>query len=173
MGEAPDQNPEDHEFFWGAEGIRRIDQAEPAAAFPAPVPAAAPEEPSAPLSAADHRRYPRIDLKLPILYRILAEEPTVASTAVQPFVSSESDNISPSGACLMLAECLPKGAVLALSIHLEDRKKISAVGRVVWSQPTDVPHHFLTGLEFIVVYKKVHAHTEYMNADALQDLLGD
>ena len=168
---APNQpsKQDDNEFLWGAEGIRRQEPSEPSSAPPAPVNA---PEGSPPPSAADHRRYPRIDLKLPILYKILNEEPTVASTAVRPFVQTESDNISPSGACLMLAETLPRGTVLALSIHLEDRQKVSAVGKVVWSQPTDTPHHFLTGLEFVVVYKKARTRTEYLSNDSLQDLLG-
>lgn len=88
-----------------------------------------------PLSSSDpeppgseNRRFPRIDLKLPILYKILTEEPTVASVAAVPHLPTKTDNISPSGACLVLAERLPRGTVLALSIHLTDRGTISAVG---------------------------------------------
>lgn len=123
-------------------------------------------------SGSENRRYPRIDLTLPILYKILPEEPMVASHSALPEHSTKVDNISPTGACLVLAEKLPKGTHLALSLHVAQKGAISAVGRVVWSKPTDTAHHYLTGLEFIVVYRKTRTKTEYLNTDILKDLLG-
>lgn len=165
-----DPTPESEEpngFVWSHQGIR------PPVPNPKPSAASLPTSHAAPPPAGmEHRLYPRIDLKLPILYKILTEEPVVASTALHPYLPSRSDNISVKGVGLVLAERLSKGTILALSIHLaENKQKISAIARVVWSQPTETPHHFLTGLEFIVVYRKTQSATEYMNVSVLEALL--
>jgi hypothetical protein len=158
---------EAHEFHWSMEGIRR--QAEPEVRVKA-----TPLKPSADDDApagAESRRYPRIDLTLPILYKILPEEPLLASQNAFPDLPTKVDNISPTGACLVLAEKLPKGTHLALSLHVAQKGVISAVGRVVWAKPTETAHHFLTGLEFVVVYRKTRTKTEYLTTDILKDLL--
>lgn len=167
MTGTPSKLSDDNEFHWTPDGIRRVEETRRAAGPPSAHPAKA----EAPTST-DHRRYPRIDLKVPILYRVLHEEPAVASAGLHPMLPTQIDNISVTGAGLVLAERLPPGTMLSLSLHLEDRKKISAVAKVVWSQPTDTPHHHLTGLDFIVVYRKVQSRTEYLNPSTLQDLLG-
>jgi hypothetical protein len=161
----PDAN-DPKAFHWSPQGIRAPKPGESA-------PGAAPAGHAAPPpSGAEQRLYPRIDLKLPVLYKIMAEEPVVASTALQPYLPSKSDNISVKGVGLVLAEKLTKGTILALSIHMtEEKQKISAIARVVWSQPTDISHHFLTGLEFIVVYKKTRSATEYVDSSVMQKLL--
>lgn len=159
---------ESHEFHWSMEGIRR--EVEPAVRLK-PAPAKASGEEDVPVGS-ENRRFPRIDLTLPILYKILPEEPLVASQATLPNVPSKVDNISPTGAGLVLAEKLPRGTHLALSLHVAGKGAISAVGRVVWSKPTETAHHYLTGLEFVVVYRKTRTKTEYLNTDVLNDLLG-
>ncbi len=166
MQEKAFQGSEDSEFHWTTEGIRRDSGPPRPRSVVSPPSSAEPDPPG-----SENRRFPRIDLKLPILYKILAEEPTVASVAAPPHLPTKTDNISPSGACLVLAERLDRGTVLALSIHLTDRGTISAVGRVVWSPPTETAHHFLIGLEFIVVYQKTRAKTEYLNANILKEIL--
>lgn len=159
---------ETQEFHWSMEGIRR--QAEPAVRLkPAPARSSVDEE--AP-TGVESRRFPRIDLTLPILYKILPEEPMVASQSAPPDLHSKVDNISPTGACLVLAEKLPRGTNLALSFHVAQKAAISAVGRVVWAKPTEIAHHYLTGLEFVVVYRKTRTKTEYLSTDILKDLLG-
>jgi hypothetical protein len=162
----PSKKHDNNEFHWTPEGIRRVE--EPAAP-PAMVPTSANAFDPAP--DAESRRYPRIDLKVPILYRILTEEPNLASAGLHPDLPTRTDNISVTGAGLLLAENIAPGTLLALSIHLENKKKISAVAKVVWSQPTETPHHHLTGLEFVVVYRKASAHTEYISPTALKSLL--
>lgn len=159
---------ETHEFHWSMEGIRR--EVEPPVRVK-PSPAKSTVEEDLP-PGAENRRYPRIDLTLPILYKILPEEPLVASRATVPDLPTKMDNISPTGAGLVLAEKLPRGTILALSLHVAGKGPISAVGRVVWSKPTETAHHYLTGLEFVVVYRKTRAKTEYLNTDILKDLLG-
>jgi hypothetical protein len=150
------------------EGIRR--EVEPPVRLNVVASKASPEDDSG--SGSDNRRYPRIDLTLPILYKILSDEPMVASHTTVPEKSTKVDNISPTGACLVLAEKLAKGTHLALSLHVAQKGAISAVGRVVWSKPTETAHHYLTGLEFVVVYRKTRAKTEYLSHDILKDLLG-
>lgn len=160
--------PEPHEFHWTMEGIRR--EVETPIPLRPPVLREFVESDGA--TDLENRRFPRIDLTLPILYKILPEEPLVASQAALPNLPTKVDNISPTGACLVLAEKLPRGTNLALSLHVEKKGTISAVGRVVWAKPTETAHHFLTGLEFVVVYRKTHTKTEYLNTDVLKDLLG-
>lgn len=159
---------ESHEFHWSMEGIRR--EVEPPVRLKLVSSKSSDEEDVS--SGPENRRYPRIDLTLPILYKILPEEPMVASHSAPPEHPTKVDNISPTGACLVLAEKLPKGTHLALSLHMAQKGAISAVGRVVWSKHTETAHHYLTGLEFVVVYRKTRTKTEYLNTDILKDLLG-
>lgn len=160
--------PEPHEFHWTMDGIRREAEPKP---LVRPVPRDPVDEEGA--RDADHRRYHRIDLTVPILYKILPEEPLVASqTTVPAKAGAAGGNISPTGACLVLAEKLPRGTVLALSLHGIEGGSLSAVGKVVWSKPTETAHHYLTGLEFVVVYRKTRSKTEYLNTDILKNLLG-
>lgn len=168
MKEKAAQVQESHEFHWSMEGIRR--EVEPAVRLkPSSTKASVDEDLPA---GSENRRYPRIDLTLPILYKILPDEPLVASQATLPDLPTKVDNISPTGAGLVLAEKLPRGTSLALSLHVAGKGAISAVGRVVWSKPTETAHHYLTGLEFVVVYRKTRTKTEYLNTDILKDLLG-
>jgi c-di-GMP-binding flagellar brake protein YcgR len=160
------KRPDNNEFHWTPDGIRQVEEPSRSPASGTPAPRAYDPAPN-----AESRRYPRIDLKVPILYRILTEEPNLASTGLHPDLPTRTDNISVTGAGLVLAEKLASGTLLALSIHLESKKKISAVAKVVWSQPTETPHHHLTGLEFVVVYRKASSHTEYMSPAALKNLL--
>ncbi len=162
----PESDPSDPSAFrWSHEGIR------PPEAEEKRVPAAANENPAPAPTGPEQRRFPRIDLKLPVLYKIMADEPVLASTALNPCFPTRSGNVSVQGACLVLAERLPGGTILALSIHLaENHDKLSAVARVVWAEGADVPHHFLTGIEFIVVYRKHASKTEYMDPSVLQKL---
>lgn len=155
----------EHHFHWSPGGIR------PPSATPRTRP---PQDDVAPPPSHDEQRnYPRIDLRVPIVYRILDGEPMLASTAVAGTdKSGHSDNISAKGACLMLAEKLAKGTVLALTIHLpEPRQKISAVARVVWSTNTDVAHHHLIGLEFITLYRNAAGLMEPLQNDFLDQIL--
>lgn len=104
------------------------------------------------LSPAEQRRYPRLDLKLPILYRVMGRDASRIPSKVRPFLMAESTNISPLGLCLNLSEEFTPGTVLALSIHVVDRReKFNAVGRVQWTQPSDISDHYLTGVAFVVV----------------------
>lgn len=159
---------ESHQFHWSMEGIRQ--ELEPSVRLKIASSKSSDDDEAS--SGSENRRYPRIDLALPILYKILPEEPLVASHSTLPEHPTKVGNISPTGACLVLAEKLPKGTHLALSLHMAQKGAISAVGRVVWSKPTETAHHYLTGLEFVVVYRKTRTKTEYLNTDVLKDLLG-
>lgn len=132
-------------FLWHANGVQQMTR--PAAAAPA-----APEAAPAPKpSPSSKRQYPRLDMKLPILYRVLGQASRIP-TDVRPYLMAESKNISPIGLCLNLEEPLEPGTVLALTFHvLERREKFSAVGRVVWTEPAVPAGHHLTGLQFVVV----------------------
>jgi hypothetical protein len=137
-------------FVWSSGGIRRIRKKIKELLKPKPASAS----PLSPPGHSEHRRYPRLDLKLPILYKVLGEGASRIPTSVRPYLLAESSNVSPIGLCLSLEEPLPCDTVLALSIHMpEQRQKFSALGRVVWTRPADTPNHFLIGLQFVVVEK--------------------
>lgn len=152
-------------FLWSPQGIR------PPTSRETKPPKAAPNGQETPPSEADQRLFPRIDLELPILYKVMGDEPTTLSAVIHPDLPAVSDNVSAKGVCMVLAERIPQGTVLGLSIHLAgEKQKVTALARVVWSRPTETPHHFLTGLTFISVYRKTGAETEVMDATALHKL---
>jgi hypothetical protein len=158
-------------FVWSPHGIEPL--APEVLPEPIPAPSASAEE-----DPGDQRHFPRLDLKLPVLYRVVDGRSVGAAPSPAPGApssrSGHSDNISPTGACLLLAESLPQGTQVALTIHLEvTGEKISALGRVVWVKTTDNPAHFLTGLRFISVYKKTFTNVEYLDPEYLAGLLRD
>ncbi len=133
-------------YVWSGGGIEQIhkDSVEnPSQLAPEANPAPRPE---------DQRRFPRLDLKLPILYKVLGHNASRIPTHVRPYLLAQSTNISPIGLCFTLAEKFENGTVLALTIHVMEKKEtFSAIGRVIWTQPADSTGHFLTGVEFVVV----------------------
>jgi hypothetical protein len=133
-------------FLWTGGNIQKIRK-------PAKAPKEAPEPgPAVTLSPAEKRRYPRLDLKLPILYRVLGAGASKIPSTVRPYLLARTTNVSPLGLCLNLSEQLSVGTVLALSIHvLDNRERFSAVGQVLWTQSSDMPGHWLTGVQFVVV----------------------
>jgi len=132
-------------FIWTGGDIQRVHKtvdhhgASPRVHAPAP-------------TSSEMRSYPRLDLKLPILYKVIGKDDSKLPSQVRPYLMAQSTNISPLGLCLNLPEHLEPGSILALSIHVVDqREKFNAVGRVLWTQVSPMPDHFLTGLQFVVV----------------------
>jgi hypothetical protein len=149
-------------FVWSGSDIRRTSERRPAPRAKAPCGG----EVSA--SSIDHRRYPRLDLKLPILYRVMGHGPSRLPAAVRPALLAQSRDVSPLGLCLSLEELLQPGEVLSLSIHMvEEREKFDALARVVWSRPAAEPGHFLTGLQFVVVDGRRVKESLHLRMEAL------
>jgi len=138
----------DHEtvFVWSSGDIRRMSE-EPRT----PRHRAAPRPPPEPESV-DTRRYPRVDLKLPILYRLVGEDLSEAPEAARPFLIARSRDVSSVGLCLSLEETFSTGSVLALTIYsVEAKEKFEALARVVWSRPEEGSGRRLVGLQFVVM----------------------
>jgi hypothetical protein len=133
-------------YVWSGGGIEQVHKdAEGITAQSSPEPVHQPRP-------EDQRRYARLDLRLPILYKVLGINSSRIPVQVRPYLLAQSTNISPIGLCFTLAEQFETGTVLALTIHMvEKREKYTAVGRVVWARPAEIPGHFLTGVEFVVV----------------------
>ena len=141
--------PKEAMYVWTGGDIQRVEKEFGNASVPAP---AAANQPPAATGSIEHRRYPRLDLKLPILYKVLGQDSSLIPSNVRPYLMSESTNVSALGLCLNLPEEFAPGTVLALSIHMVDeREKFSAVGRVLWTQASTPDGHFLTGVQFVVV----------------------
>jgi hypothetical protein len=167
-------------FVWSSADIRRV--AEPKRAPPAPPPAATgrqkrPRRASGTAkntSSVDSRRFPRLDLKLPILYRILQGDAGHLPAAVRAPLLAQSKDISPIGLCLSLEEQLSSGSLLELTLHMvERREKFEALARVVWSRPVGDSVHFLTGLQFVVVQDGRLREERHAQMEALVRLLDD
>ncbi len=106
------------------------------------------------IEGIDKRRYPRLDLKFPILYKIIGNESSNIPSNVQSFLKAENTNISTNGICLSLGEEVGIGTIMALSLHfVEKRERLDALGRVVWCKPSHQSGCFLVGLEFAFVDK--------------------
>ena len=100
----------------------------------------------------DTRRYARVDLKLPILYRLVGEDLSEAPEAARPFLIARSRDVSSVGLCLSLEESFPTGSILALTIYsVEPKEKFEALARVVWSRPEEGSGRHLVGLQFVVM----------------------
>jgi c-di-GMP-binding flagellar brake protein YcgR len=78
------------------------------------------------------RRYPRIDLNLPVEYTMTID--------VAPSLSTRSGTIGGGGLMLYLPMTVAIGTMMRLKIHLPDQATISCTARVVWLE-------LLTGLE--------------------------
>jgi|GEM_PF-1566479 len=157
-----------HEFLWEADGIHKI-----------PVDVSfrggGPPHPAGDFvftlsKAEEARRFPRLDLKFPVLYKVLPETSTPGTSPPIEFSPTQGGNISGTGAGLVLAEHLPRGTLVELSIHLEPRRIFGALGRVVWSRSLEAPHHHLTGFDFMMVYRKDHGRTEFLTPKELETL---
>lgn len=147
MKKSREKGPKETVYVWTGGEIQRLQKSPRRAAASTVV-----EPPAAPAGSIEHRRYPRLDLKLPILYKVLGKNSSRIPSNVRPFLLTETTNVSTLGLCLNLEEQFPQGTVLALSIHvLDKREKFSAVGRVMWSQAAGLPGHFLTGVQFVIV----------------------
>jgi hypothetical protein len=150
-------------FLWSSGGIRRsLEESRPVRA-PRRRKARPPTS-----RVVESRRYPRLDLKLPILYRVVGDDLSRLPAAVRPALLAQTRDISPIGLCLSLAETLRPGDVLALTLHLmEQREKVEALARVVWCRPAGDSVHTLTGLQFVVteegkVREALHSRVEAM-----------
>lgn len=156
-------------FVWTSGGIRHIQKKIKRIFF-----ASKSLPPPADVLPAEQRNYPRLDLRLPILYKVVGEGASRIPPHVRPFLLARSTNVSPIGLCLNLEEELPRDTVLILTIHLlNSRQKFSAVGRVVWARAAEPPDHFLTGLQFVVVDKNnVELEEHARMADLVRRLSG-
>jgi hypothetical protein len=116
----------------------------------------------------DIRRYPRLDLKLPILYRVVGDDIIDAPPSLRPFLLAKSQDVSPIGLCLSLEEPLAVGTLMSLTIYASDpQDKFEALARVVWVRPADDGVRSLIGLQFVVldgaeVREERHALVESM-----------
>jgi hypothetical protein len=131
-------------FLWSSSDIRTAPE-DPPATHPG-------RDKTEPAPVFESRRYPRLDLKLPILYRVLGAGHAPVPEPVRPFLLAQSRDLSPIGLCLALEEPLAVGTVLALAVHaVEQREKFEALARVVWCRPPEGGLGHLVGLQFVVV----------------------
>ena len=82
----------------------------------------------------ERRKYVRLDTRLKITYTVLKDKRNSS-------LSTETRDISGGGIRLFLAEGVPVGALLQLTILLpEDTKPIVSIGKVVWLEEFSILH---------------------------------
>ncbi len=111
------------------------------------------------------RKYPRINVTLPVEYRIIAEpaSPKVPAAAVRPSArprQTRAKSLGGGGLLIETSERLVKGTRLALTLYLPDPAstdvgvlEIGCLVRVVW---TDIlseiqPDEYKCGVEFLEI----------------------
>jgi hypothetical protein len=153
-------------FLWSTGGIRRIRRRLRVAL------GARPSRSGGFSPFSESRRYPRLDLEFPILYKVLGETNQRIPSEVRPYLLARSTNVSPLGLCMSLGEKLPNGTVLALTLHVVDRReKFHAIGRVTWTRPAaELPGRFLTGIQFVVVEGETVKREEHTR---MSDVIGE
>lgn|GEM_PF-2403647 len=82
----------------------------------------------------ERRGYPRVDLRLPLKYRVLAHVNTEEFERISQEVQKKDTlNVSPSGACFRTSEYLSTDTVLLLVFKFPSLPKpMRAVASVVW-----------------------------------------
>ncbi len=78
------------------------------------------------LVSFQRRRYPRIDITLPVEYRLITHKE-------KPPKSVVAMNISAGGLLLILSEHLPAASCLEMTLHIGD-KSINTVVQVAWTE---------------------------------------
>ena len=81
---------------------------------------------------SDRRRYPRIDLQLPLRYRMLTK---LGDAAPEGLSGSRTKNLGVGGLCVGSDTPLPEGAMLELELSLPSDKgemPVRMAGRVAW-----------------------------------------
>jgi c-di-GMP-binding flagellar brake protein YcgR len=111
------------------------------------------------------RKYPRINVTLPVEYRIIAEpaSPKVPAAAVRPSVrqrQTRAKSLGGGGLLIETSERLVRGTRLSLTLYLPDPAvtstevlEITCVVRVVWADIlSDLhPDEYKCGVEFLEI----------------------
>ena len=100
----------------------------------------------------DRRAHPRVDLRLPMRYQVLAHVGTAEFDKISAEIRKrDTINISESGVCIRTSEHLASGTVVALIFSFPSLvDPVKAVASVVWCQPGK-DGAFRVGLRYVAV----------------------
>ena len=93
----------------------------------------------------EHRRFARLDTKLPVTYRVLP-----ATT----FRGTKTKNISGGGICMLVNEPLSPGTTLEVMVKLPSRGDlVMFTGEIVWCRPntTQPARSIEAGIRFVSI----------------------
>ncbi|MDI6641687.1 MAG: PilZ domain-containing protein [Elusimicrobiota bacterium] len=101
----------------------------------------------------ERRKFPRIDCKVKVLYKILTDEEKHMFLEFSDYVrEAVSRNLSPEGLCIKTGRYLSPGSNLAVEIIFpEISEPVRALGRVIWSKDLESSGEFYSGIEFIAI----------------------
>ena len=103
------------------------------------------------LGGKERRRFPRIDGKISVQYRILSTFSSLDFKVLERKIfKGHTKNFSSNGLCIKTHNIIPLNAILDLVINFPERS-IKVVGRVAWSKETEKPGEFYTGIEYVAI----------------------
>ena len=96
----------------------------------------------------ERRKHTRLDLALPIRYRIVRNQREIQKLIQQK--SSGSRNLSAGGLCVLVNEDVTKEDIVKLQLTLPDEEKpVVAFAEIVWIEPKGAEN--LIGLRFLAI----------------------
>ncbi|MBU0478335.1 FHA domain-containing protein [bacterium] len=110
-------------------------------------------------TGADHRKYPRLDMKVAVNY--LAYSPTGMKDA-----QTYTKNIGGGGVCIKTADCITRSTILELEIKIPGYgSQIDALARVIYSKKRRMDNDFDTGVLFTDIFDEEREYIiDYTNS---------
>jgi len=104
----------------------------------------------------DRRKFPRIDSKVKVIYKILTDEEKHMFLDFSDYAHEAlSRNLSIEGLCIKTGKYLSPGSSIAVEIIFpEISEPVRALGRVIWSKDLESSGEFYSGIEFIAIKDK-------------------
>lgn len=98
----------------------------------------------------ERRRFPRINAKIPVEYRILSTLTSLDFEVLEhKTFKNYTKNISSQGLCINTDRIIPNSTILELVIKFPEQP-VKAIAKVIWSNELE-PGKFYTGVQYIAI----------------------
>lgn len=100
----------------------------------------------------EKRAYPRVEMRIPVKYRVVADLNQVSlDRVVSEVVEQNSINMSAGGACIRTDEKLPQDAIVVLMFEIPGMGgPVKTVAKVAWCEE-DAAIGFKVGLQYLLL----------------------
>lgn len=104
----------------------------------------------------ERRKFPRLDKKVTIKYKILTDLERELLPDFQDLVQETvTRNISVQGVCIKTGHYVEPGKILGLEIQFpEIEEPIRGIGKIIWSKELYQKDEYYSGVEFIAMKEK-------------------